>query len=82
MVNFVRAVLSRLWRKSTGPAVVNKRQIRPALECLENRWVPSNNGAISGHVFIDPTGNGLQATVNSPEKIPTPSVAGVVVEPA
>src|SRR5947207_15724454 len=39
-----------------------KASFRPRLEVLEDRWVPA--GSISGHVFLDPTGNG--AAVGDP----------------
>jgi hypothetical protein len=39
---------------------------RPGLEALEDRRVPANPGSISGHVLIDPTGNGA-APDNAPQ---------------
>jgi len=38
-----------------------RHSCRPVLEVLENRWVPSASGSISGHVLVDQTGNGLSA---------------------
>src|SRR5205823_5636497 len=76
MASSVRALLSRLWTSRGTPGVARKNRgrptggiypFRPALECLEDRRVPANTGFLGGHVFVDPTGNGLLPTLSTPE---------------
>ncbi len=55
-------LLARLWGKTDAP-VSKKSAFRPVVENLEERRVPANivapaTGSISGHVFVDTTGNG------------------------
>lgn len=54
----VNSLLTRLWGKSTTRLPRKPSSFRPALECLEDRRVPAS---ISGHVFLDTTGNGAAA---------------------
>jgi hypothetical protein len=65
--NLLQALLARLetWhpffnRARNQPGRTSRKSAyRPQLEWLEDRWVPSATASISGHVFVDQTGNGL-----------------------
>jgi hypothetical protein len=65
-----KAFLSLFAPKPQRARKTQKASFRPRLEVLEDRWVPA--GSISGHVFLDPTGNG--AAVGDPAQ------SGVVVK--
>ncbi len=69
MPGFFGTLLSRLSGSRRASATTRVGRVRPAptkasfrptLEILEDRWVPSNTGSISGHIYLDATGNGLQ----------------------
>jgi len=73
MSKVIGTLLARLWGNSDALAPVSKKHtFRPAVENLEERAVPAavaapTTGSISGHVFVDTTGNGA-ASLGGGEK--------------
>jgi hypothetical protein len=59
MVNIVRSLLTHWCQKQAARAAARRpAPFRLAVEALEDRRVPA--ASISGHVYLDATGNGLQ----------------------
>ena len=50
----------RAQRVSKTTKVTRSREVRPAFESLENRFLPSGCNIISGHVFFDVNNNGIR----------------------
>jgi hypothetical protein len=73
MAQKLRSLLNRL-SVGTSPSKPNvvqsktRRSSRPRMECLEERCTPT--GTITGHAFVDATGNGL-----SPDDTPQANVS-------